>query len=293
MSIKDELYASFKKGDTLTKLIYLNLAVFLLINLLHIITKLLLVDDSFLLQYIAVPSNPLLLLYRPWTIITYMFLHEGFIHVLFNVLNLYWFGRFFLLYFNQKQLVGVYVLGGFFGALSYVAAFNGFPYFQQFAANSLLLGASASVLAIMMAVTVSNPNVEIQLFLIGRVKLKFIAAVIFLISVFSVLGNNAGGNIAHIGGIFAGYLFAVFIKKGKDLTSGINKVIDFFVDLFARKKTLKVRYKNSSVSDGEWNYRKKADMDMINTILEKIKQSGYDSLSADEKKQLFEQREKK
>lgn len=290
MSIKAELIHSFKKGDALTKLIYINLAFFLLINLVHIICKLMLVNDDAIIGYLAVPANPLLLLYRPWTLLSYMFLHEGFIHILFNILNLYWFGRFFLMFFNQKQLVGLYILGGIIGALAYIAAFYFFPYFQQeFPADSILLGASASVLAIMMGVTVYSPNLEIQLLLIGRVKLKYIAAVLFFISVFSVVGDNAGGNLAHLGGILAGYLFAVSIKKGKDLTTLINRVIDFFVDLFARKPKMKVSYNKHSATDADWNTRKKKESELIDSILEKIKKSGYESLSAEEKKKLFDQ----
>lgn len=289
MSIKTDLLNSFKKGDTLTKLIYINLAFFLLINLIHIICKLMLVNDTALIGYLAVPASPYLLLYRPWTVLSYMFLHENFLHILFNILNLYWFGRFFLMFFNQKQLLGLYVLGGIIGALTYVAAFNFFPYFQQTLPHSILLGASASVLAIMLGITVYSPNMEIQLILIGRVKLKYIALVMFFISLFSIVGDNAGGNLAHLGGIFAGYLFAVFIKRGKDLTALINRLIDFFVDLFARKPKMKVTYNKRSVTDEDWNVRKKKESELIDSILDKIKQSGYESLTAEEKKKLFDQ----
>lgn len=289
MSIKTELFTSFKKGDAVTKLIYINLAVFLLLKLAHIVSKLLLINDVNLLTYLAVPANISLLLYRPWTILSHMFLHEGFIHILFNVLNLYWFGRFFLMFFNQKQLVGLYILGGIVGALTYVVAFNTFPYFQQALSSSLLLGASASVLAIVMATTMYQPNMEIQLILIGKIKLKYIAVVVFFISLFSVAGDNAGGNLAHLGGILMGYLFALSIKKGKDLTAMINKLIDFFVDLFARKPKMKITYDKRTVSDAEWNEKKKKENSQIDLILDKIKKSGYESLTAEEKKKLFDQ----
>jgi len=289
MSIRDEIYTSFKKGDSLTKLIYINLAVFLLVSLVSIVSKLMLVDDSGWFAYISVPADTKLLMYRPWTILTYMFLHRDFFHILFNVLNLYWFGRFFLMFFNQKQLVGLYILGGIFGACSYIIAYNVFPYFHNAVPYSQLLGASASVLAIMMGATVYSPNMEVQLVLIGRVKLKYIAAVLFFLSLFSVAGSNAGGNLAHLGGILCGFLFATSMKRGKDLTKWINCTIDFFVDLFARKPKMKVTYGKRPLTDDQWNERKKNESALIDSILDKIKKSGYDSLTAEEKKTLFNQ----
>ncbi len=289
MSIKSELEASFKRGDVVTKLIYINLAVFVLINLLQLISKLFVFSIP-LFEYISVSSDPYFLLFHPWTLFSYAFVHEGFIHLLFNLLNLYWFGRFFLQFFNQKQLVGLYILGALAGALFYVVAVNLFPYFKEVILyKGLLIGASASVLAIITAVAAYSPNMEITLVLIGRVKLKYIAIVLFFISSFSVVGANAGGNLAHLGGIFAGYLFAITIKQGKDLTSLINKSIDFFVDLFARKSTMKVSYKGKAMSDASWNEQRKVQAEVIDAILDKIKKTGYESLTVEEKKKLFDQ----
>ncbi len=293
MSIKTELLTSFKKGDTAIKLIYFNLAVYLLIKLIHIVCQLMLVDDSLLIDYLAVPSSLEILIYRPWTIISYMFIHTGFIHILFNVLNLYWFGRIFLMYFNQKQLVGVYVLGGIVGAMLFIISYNVFPYFQEVAPYGTLIGASAGVMSIIMGVALYQPNMYIQLALIGKVKLKYIAAVLFLISFFSIAGKNAGGNIAHLGGVLVGYLFVISIKRGKDLTRRINQIIDFFVDLFTRKTKMKVTPGNRPVSDASWNENKKKENELIDSILDKIKKTGYESLSSEEKKKLFEQGSKK
>lgn len=293
MSIQSELLQSFKRGNSLTKLIYINLIVFLLVNLYHIVCRLILFDGGLVLGYIAMPANPTDFLHKPWTLLTYMFVHQGFLHVLFNVINLYWFGKLFLTYFNQKQLVGLYILGGIFGGLFYLLAFNLFPYFQTVATQSLLLGASASALAIMTGVAAYNPNMEIPLMFIGNIKIKYIAVVFFFLSLFSVVGENAGGNLAHLGGIAVGYLFALRMKKGKDLTKGLNRMIDFFVDLFSRKPKMKVtRGAKLPVSDYEWNANKAQENKAIDEILDKIKKSGYDSLTADEKKRLFDQSKK-
>lgn len=292
MSIRSELLLSFKKGNTLTKLIYINLIVFLLVGICHVVCRLMLFDDSRLLSYIAMPAHPIALLHKPWTLISYMFVHQGFIHILFNVLNLYWFGKLFLTYFNQKQLVGLYILGGIFGGLFYLLAFNLLPYYQTAISGSILLGASASVLAIMTGIAAYNPNMEIGLILIGRVKLIYIAIVFFFLSLFSVVGQNAGGNLAHLGGIGMGYLFALRMKKGKDLTKGLNRLIDFFVDLFTRKPKMKVSQGKRPVSDFDWNANKARENRTIDDILDKIKKSGYDSLTAEEKKKLFDQSKK-
>ena len=293
MKILDGLKNSFRQGSSVTKLIYANLAIYLIINLIHIISRLMIIDDSIILQSLAVPASINLLIMKPWTLITYMFLHEGFFHILFNIINLFWFGKLFLMYFNQKQAVGLYILGGLSGAAFYILGLNIFPYFQNIAANSILLGASASVLAIVIGIATYSPNMEIQLAFIGKVKLKYLAAVFFFISLISVAGENAGGNIAHLGGILAGYLFAINIKKGKDLTIGINKTIDFFVDLFSRKPKMKVSHQNGrTMTDQEWNAKKAQEGKMLDEILDKIKKSGYDSLSSEEKKRLFDQSKK-
>ncbi len=252
-----------------------------------------LIDDSIVLQMLAVPANPSSLIFKPWTLLTYMFLHEGFFHILFNIINLFWFGKLFLMFFNQKQAVGLYILGGLFGAAFYILALNIFPYFHNIASQGILLGASASVLAIVIGVATYNPNMEIHLVLIGKVKLKYLAAVFFFISLLSVAGENAGGNIAHLGGILAGYLFAINFKKVKDLTKVINKTIDFFVDLFSRKPKMKVSHSSGKpMTDYEWNAKKTQEGKMLDEILDKIKKSGYDSLSSEEKKKLFDQSKK-
>lgn len=293
MNILSELKSSFKQGTTITKLIYANLGVYLIINLIHIVSRLMLIDDSIVLQMLAVPANLGALILKPWTLISYMFLHEGFFHILFNMINLFWFGKLFLMFFNQKQAVALYIIGGLFGAALYILGLNVFPYFQNIASHGILLGASASVLALVIGVATYSPNMEIHLVLIGKVKLKYLAAVFFFISLLSVAGENAGGNIAHLGGIIAGYLFGIKIKNGKDLTKGVNKAIDFFVDLFARKPKMKVSHNGGRpMTDSEWNAKRTQEGKMLDEILDKIKQSGYDSLSSEEKKRLFDQSKK-
>ncbi|MDR1678513.1 MAG: rhomboid family intramembrane serine protease [Prevotellaceae bacterium] len=292
MNIKKGISESFRYGTAVTKLIYINLAVFLLVNIAYIVCRLMDFDDHFVLQYTALPADFGQLLYRPWTLVSYMFVHKGFLHVLFNVLNLYWFGRLFLMYFSQKQLTGLYLLGGLSGGVFYMLMYNIFPYFQGVLHSSLLFGASASMLAVMMGVAAYAPEMRLQMLFIGEVRLKFIAAFVFFLSLLSVVGENAGGNIAHLGGLAMGFFFALQFKKGKDITRGLNRVVDWVVDfatnLFRRKPKMKVVRGGRPMNDHDWNAHKKQQTQELDAILDKIKQSGYDKLSAEEKQKLFE-----
>jgi hypothetical protein len=208
------------------------------------------------------------------------------------MLTLFWFGKIFLMYFSEKQLVGLYVVGGLFGALFYVAAFNLFPYFAPVLSHSVLLGASASVLAIVLAAAFRAPDMQLQMMFIGNVKLKYIAVFYVLTSVLGITSNNGGGQLSHLGGALAGYLFIVSLRQGMDLTKGISRILDWVVTLFGPRK-LKVKpnpyKKQAPMSDADFNANKARRMAEIDKILDKIKTSGYESLTAEEKKRLFEQ----
>ena len=247
------------------------------------------------------PSNITLFIHRPWTIITYMFVHIDFLHILFNMLWLYWFGKIFLQFFTGRRLGGLYILGGIAGAAFFMLTYNTFPYFMQMSAMSFLAGASASVMAIVFAVAFYRKDYRINLLLIGQIKLIYLAIGVLLIDMLAITSENAGGHIAHIGGALLGILFAVQYQRGKDITGFINKMIDRFVNLFSRKPVFKTYQskKNSSrpnkqpnthrpETDDAFLRRKQEESRMIDEILDKLKHSGYESLSTDEKKKLFE-----
>lgn len=286
-SIFTDLKKRFWAGNVLAKLIYINVGLFLLIRLLGVIFLLFNMPGVPILQYLQMPSSPELLLFRPWTVITYMFTHFDFLHILFNMLWLYWFGGLFLSFFNERQLGGLYLLGGIAGAVLFMLAYNIFPYFQTVASSSYLMGASASVMAIVFAVSFYRKNLEIGLFLIGRIKLIYLALFTFVIDLLAITSNNAGGHIAHIGGALFGILFAMQIQKGKDLAAPMNRAIDWVVNLGKRKPKMKVTYKRAE-TDYEYNARKNRQSADLDAILDKLKRSGYESLSADEKRQLFD-----
>jgi membrane associated rhomboid family serine protease len=292
MNIFENIKFTFKQRNSLIKLIYINATIFILLNLALILMLLFNISGSFILSYFAVPSDLMHLLLHAWTPITYMFLHESFWHLLFNMLSLFWFGKIFLIYFSEKQLVGLYLLGGFIAACFYVVAFNLFPYYAPLIHQSILLGASGSIMAIIVASAIQSPNMELQLLFLGGVKLKYIAIVAVLTSFFGITSDNGGGQLAHLGGALTGYLFVVSLRQGKDLTSGLNKILNAIYNLFGPRK-LKVKpnstRKNSPMSDAEFNVNKARKMAEIDKILDKIKTSGYESLSSEEKKRLFEQ----
>lgn len=287
-------------------LIILNVAVFVVVLLLKIIFTLFgLGGLGTFVSWLEVPSNLHTLLFQPWSVVTYMFLHYDITHILFNMLWLYWLGDLFLQVYPQRNLVSLYVLGGLTGAVAFVGAYNIFPYFENVVYNSYLLGASASVLAIMGALLYRMPNYEIRLFLFGSIRFKYMAIVIIGLDILFML-DNPGQHFAHLGGAVGGIYFAYMYSKGRDITRWINVVIDFFVTLFrpvvewctdfcrrvgkGRKPKMKINNYGSSGHSRDYkdNLRHKAEEADIDTILEKIKKNGYGSLSADEKRKLFD-----
>lgn len=251
---------SFKKGSSLTRLIYINCGLFLALNITYVFFLLAGHGSLFyqtLSEWLGVPADLEYLLYRPWTLVTYMFTQFGFIHLLFNMLWLYWFGSLFLNHFTQGQLTKVYLGGGLAGAALFIAAYNTLPYFDQLTRlSSWAIGASASVMAIVFAVCTYLPQYKVYIFLIGPVKLIYLAIFTAGIDLLSIQYGNAGGHIAHLGGALYGWLFILCIRK-------------------------KIRVKcKKKVSDT--NKR-----DSVNRVLDKISKSGYESLTREEKEILF------
>ena len=205
MSIVDEIKASFKSGNALVKIIYINIAVFLAVKLLGVFVTLLQLDYKIAPVYwLSVTADLYSLMYKPWTVFSYMFVHEQFFHILFNMLWLFWFGQIFLRYFNEKKLISLYILGGLAGAALYIIAFNVFPVYNTM---NIMIGASASVIAIVVAISFYIPDHTINLMFIGPVKLKYLALASILIDLLSITSSNAGGHIAHLGGALFGYIY--------------------------------------------------------------------------------------
>jgi membrane associated rhomboid family serine protease len=288
MDIWADIKQTFKHGSALTRLIYINLGVFLLIKLLGVIFYLA-GQPFYLMEWLSVPSNPEMLLKRFWTPVTYMFLHAGFLHLLFNILGLYWFGKLFLYHFEGDKLLSVYLLGGLSGALLYLLAFNIFPAFAS--VNAILLGASASVFSILVAIAVYDPQREIHLFFIGRIPLKYIAAFYVVLSIIGISASNPGGNLAHLGGAAWGWFYISQLRHGKDRGSGMVTFIGKVGEWFKPKERMKITFKQQAPprDDYEYNRQQNIRQEEINRILDKIAQSGYESLTKHEKEILFKQ----
>jgi len=292
MELVRKIRTFFKTNDAITGLIAVNIAVFVLYHVVLMFYTLFAVRQHFPLDgWLATPASIENLIVRPWTIVTYMFFHKGILHLLFNMLWLYWFGRIFRVYFSDWQLVNVYFLGGFAGAFLFILFYNVFPVFAVDKHFALLLGASAGVLGVVLAIACYVPKYTIHLLLFGRVKLIVIALVVIVLDIFAISSNNnAGGHIAHLGGALLGYLFAVNIQKGKDITAWFGRFCAWLGSFFRPKPKLRVAYKRPPTDDREYNRIKNENQKEIDRILDKISKGGYESLTRQEKETLFSQK---
>jgi len=294
-SFTDEIKNTFQTGSILTRLIIINVAVWLSVRLVLLFLFLFNSPEGtgdYLLSWLSVPASLSELLFRPWTPITYMFLHVDFFHILFNMLWLYWFGKIFLEYLGAKRLLSTYILGGLAGAFLYILAYNLFPVFSEVLPYSTAMGASASVLAVVVATATYVPNFTLHLMFLGPVKLKYIAIFSVVLDIMSIQGGNAGGHIAHLGGALFGFLVIGQYQKGNDVSVGFNKFFDSITSYFykpagnlhvSHSAAGKVRKK----TDEQYNYEKKQNQEQIDVILDKISKSGYSSLTKEEKEILF------
>lgn len=291
----------FKTASMLMRFIYINAAVFLVLRILGIFSFFGGADIMSFLAYVELPSSFSLLTGRVWTIITYMFAHYDVMHFLFNMLVLYWFGIIFLEFFSPRHFCGLYITGGIGGALLYIISYSIIPTFSG--SIGWLIGASASIMAIIIAVAMKVPNYRLNLLFFGPVSLKWIAIVYVAIDLLSINGNNMGGHIAHIGGALTGALFTLALMRGVDITRPVNSVIDFFANLGGKIKALQFKQKakpntnsrktSSRQDPTNGSGMSKEDEQTLDIILDKIKKSGYTSLTADEKKRLFQVSSKK
>ncbi|MBQ5574967.1 MAG: rhomboid family intramembrane serine protease [Bacteroidales bacterium] len=289
---------TFFKSSMVNRLLVINVAVYLLISIAGIFTFLfgyIGLAESVGNNILALPAAPGKLLWRFWTPITYMFTHFGFWHLLGNMLWLYFMGQMFLMVFDNKQLFGTYILGGLSGALLYILCYNVFPVFSQAVAASTCVGASAAVTAIVIAICVMRPNMEIRIFGIIPMTLKWLGILYVVFDVLQITGDNSGGHIAHLGGAIFGALFAWQYSNGKDLTKGFNNLMDKIVTLLpsanqsGKKHKMRVVYNdtNHSASNSDFNRTSAENQRRMDEILDKISQSGYQSLTKEEKEFLF------
>ncbi|WP_353169075.1 rhomboid family intramembrane serine protease [Flavobacterium sp.] len=272
MNFINEIKQQYKTGDVSQKLIFINILVFIISALCFSF-----VSNQF--QYpnwLALSSNYKDVLWFPWTLITYGFLHSDFIHLIFNLLFLYYISTLFYTFFTTRQFLTVYFLGSFFAGLIFVA------YGYLFNYTNLIVGASASIMAVFIAVASYAPSYSLRLPLIGYLKIWHLAFFYVFIDIAQLLTENTGGHIAHLSGGFVGFIFAMLMKKGIDISAIFafkNKKNDTFKKVYKNKSVKK--YQSVRVSDVNFTQRQ------IDEILEKISKSGYESLTKEEKEFLF------
>jgi membrane associated rhomboid family serine protease len=294
-SFLDEFKSAWKKPDNgLIQIILINAIVFVLINVTRVFTSISGNPDvySWIINQLALPSDISSFLLKPWTLISYFFTHEGFFHVLFNMLFFYWFGRIIYEFLGNNKLINLYALGGIIGGLFFILIYNLVPFYQNKVELSILMGASAGVFAVVVGAATFMPNYTFFLLFLGPIKIKYIAIFYVLLALFKIDRSNAGGELSHLGGALIGFLYVQQLKKGNDFGQPIISFINFIKSLFVRKPKIKVSYKSSD-TDKRGKARTKSDtskyinQDEIDSILDKISEGGYESLSKEEKEKLF------
>lgn len=291
----DDIKGTFQRqGDGFQRLLVLNILFFVVSFLLDTFFKLSQLHNGFLTDlfyYLGVHAYLPEFVTKPWAWFSYMFVHRDFMHILFNMLWFYWIGQIFMEYLGSKKLVSAYIMGGLAGAWLYQLAFNLVPFFKVALQYSYVIGASASVLAVVVGTATLLPDYTIRLILFGNVKLKYLAAVMVFLDLISTVGSNAGGAVAHLGGALFGFLYIRGLQNGKDYAAPITYIQQWLEDRKSnRKPAMKVVYqkKDSTKSSNSYNKQdphiQSAELDKI---LDKISAQGYESLSKEEKELLF------
>lgn len=284
-----------KPNNALPQLIIINVVIFLVLAILNVFGKVLGFDfiSDFVYDQFSIPPKFGDFIFRPWTIITYAFAHSlnSILHILFNMLVMYWFGRLIVDFLGNQKLINLYVLGALAGGIAYLFVYNLIPFYIERSGFDGMVGASAAVYAITVAAATLRPDYTFYLLFLGPVRIKYIAAFYIIISFLGSVGANAGGNIAHLGGAWIGYIYIRQLQKGNDWGSWIVGVTSFFKSFFVKQPPIKVTHKKTSRRAGSSapsgtasNIANQAEID---AILDKISQSGYESLSKDEKQKLF------
>ena len=282
MNLIDELKYTFNKNNNaIRKIILVNVGVFVFTAVVNVFMFFAGIGSDTLqpaLRSFMLPAHLGTLLMQPWSLVTYMFLHDGFFHLLFNMLWLFWLGNLLHEYVGNRKVYEAYFGGGIMGALLFLICLNVFPVFSSSVQTSYALGASAGVLGVVVAAATLLPEYPIQLMLFGMVRLKYIALVTVLLDIVSIPAGNPGGHIAHLGGALFGFLYIKYLYQDKHLVPA------FIRNLFRKKSALNVHYRSATPRS---ETSEKPSQEEVDRILDKISKSGYDSLSKREKEQLF------
>jgi membrane associated rhomboid family serine protease len=299
-TIVNDIREKIRNGNSVTRLIIINVVVFLVISIFRILSFLsgetgtMRSLEDFFKEILSLPLSFEGLLYRPWTLITYMFTHFALMHIFWNMIGLFWFGQILTEYTSNRKIIPLFLLGGLAGAILTIIIITIVPSLGIYQ-GAPMIGASAGVTAIIVAAATLVPEVKINMIFIGPVKLIYVALFFIFIDVLNLASySNIGGNLAHLGGALMGYLFIVQYKKGKDMSTPINRFFDWISSFFkgSSRGKMKVVHKKT-ISDEEYNQMKNVNQRQVDAILDKISRSGYESLSKTEKEILFRASNKK
>ena len=287
-SIWGDIKREFTGGNVVSQLIIVNVVIFVVINLVTV--GMFLASGSTenpILPWIMLHANVMDLLRRPWTLITHMFAHYGIWHLLFNMLWLFWFGKIIQEFIGNKKILPLYIYGGIMGAALLIISYNIFPGLKSDMPYVSALGASAGVLAIVVAAATLVPDYTVFLLFFGGVKIKYIALFMVILDMVSIPGLNSGGRIAHLGGALFGYVFIKQLQMGHDWSMPFNDFMEAIASLF-KKREPRIVYKTKAGNQK----RKRTDypedkQQKVDALLDKIASSGYDSLTKEEKEFLF------
>lgn len=296
MGIIDDIKMEYRIGGVVQRLIFWNVGLFIIPLIIFSLLRLggvVLPAFDWTIggtgNWFSISSNPADLLWKPWSVFTYAFLHNDFLHLFFNMLWLFFVGRLFLTFFTQKQFFGLYVLASVFAGLIFIGSYQMIPILKGSVAP--MVGASGAIMAILVATAVYAPQYQVRLMLIGTVRLWHIAGVFIVLDLIDVSVSNSGGHIAHLSGALFGFAYIKLLQNGTDLSKGVSVIIDFFANLFKPRKSTPFKKVHRNPAPQQTRTAPKPVKDMtqqqIDEILDKISRSGYDSLTKEEKDFLF------
>ena len=286
MKLKDQIQYRIQQLNIVEKIILINIICFVFPLLFKTILFLFSLPENFFVGLFELSSSFQDLVFRPWTILTYGFLHSGFFHLFWNMYLLYFSSRLLLNLFNSKIFLKLYFLGIIIGGLTFILSYNFFPVFQD--ANPYMVGASAGVMSVFIFMSTYSPSLEIKLILFN-IKLRYLGIAFVLLDVIQIPYGNSGGHIAHLGGAFFGFLYAQRLQKGLDIGLPLDNLVEKISQLFVRKSKMKTVYKSKDKSSIQYQKTsiERDHQRRIDEILDKISVSGYESLSNEEKDFLF------
>ena len=289
-SLRDEIRYIWQSKGLVARIMLINVGVFVVMSVLRVLFFLSGGTNAyhFLLQKLALPAVPEEMIVQPWSLVSYFFLHEGLFHILINMLIFYWFARLLVDFIGDRHLRNLYLLGGLIAGIFFMLIYNIVPYYEAVTEQTVLLGASGAVYAVVVGTATLLPDYSLYIIFIGPVRIRYIAWIYVFISFIGIVGANSGGALAHLGGALMGYLYIFYMQKGTNLGAPVDAIFDFF-----KKQPKSQTQKSADAKRAKTETKNKNEQEEIDTILDKISAHGYDGLSRNEKEKLFRASKKK